>query len=75
MEFKYNIEVKITPTKLRRGKRAEILVAITNQSKEIAYCEGELKKFKVLIQTIILKIPDYPLAFGPVLNLTTKLKT
>ena len=47
MEFDYNIDVKISPSKLRRGKKAEILVAITNQSKEIAYCEGELKEYKI----------------------------
>ena len=42
MEFNYDIHVNISPPVLRRGKKVKVTAAITNPTKEIAYCVGEI---------------------------------
>ena len=45
--FEYNIDVKILPETLKKGKKASAIVEFSDCSKKIAYCEGTVKKFNI----------------------------
>jgi len=45
--FEYDIQVKISPPVLKRGKKAKLTATITNSNKEIAYCVGEIKGYNM----------------------------
>lgn len=47
MDFDYNVCVKISPPVLRRGKRVKLTAIISNATKEIAYCVGEIKGYNM----------------------------